>query len=77
MWIGISIAMHSFPSIGDAKSILKISKKRETSIFVKIIGGPIIVFIYLLSIGSVFWLDLLYGILIINFLPELIIKILV
>jgi len=61
-WLGISIAMHSFPSTGDAASIWKSIWKKETGVLLKLIGTPIVALIYICSIGSFFWLDLLYGI---------------
>lgn len=61
-WLGISIAMHSFPSTGDAKSMWKAIKEPGTSILTRIVGTPIIGLIYLGAAGSVIWLDLVYGV---------------
>ena len=61
-WLGISIAIHSFPSTGDAKSMWKAIKEPGTSILTRIVGAPIIGLIYLGAAGSVFWLDLFYGV---------------
>ena len=74
IWVGVSIAMHSFPSTGDAKGIWKEVRSNQTSILTKIIGAPIVLFIYIGAIGSAFWLDLAYGIAVVAFLPNLIIK---
>lgn len=62
MWLAISIAMHSFPSVGDAVSIWHGIWKQPSSILTRIIGTPLIAIIFLGAIGSIFWLDLLYGI---------------
>lgn len=76
IWLGVSIAMHSFPSTGDAKSIWQAIKSKETPLIAKIIGAPIVLLIYIGAAGSVIWLDLAYGIVVVTFLPNLIIKLL-
>jgi hypothetical protein len=62
VYLGVSIAMHAFPSTGDGKAIWQTLKESDTSLFVKIIGYPIIGLIYLGSLGSFFWLDVAYGV---------------
>jgi hypothetical protein len=76
IWLGVSIAMHSFPSTGDAKSIWKSVWNRETPVLTRIIAAPVVGIIYLCAIGSIFWLDLLYGIFVAAFIPNLIVKLL-
>lgn len=76
IYLGVSIAMHAFPSTGDADAIWQHIKDKSTSIWVKIFGYPIIGLIYLGSLGSFFWLDLLYGIGVAIGLPNLLIAIL-
>jgi hypothetical protein len=73
IYLGVSIAMHAFPSTGDAKAILNDLKEAETSILVKIVGYPVIGLIYVGSLGSFFWLDLLYGIGVAIGFPKLIV----
>ena len=68
-WLGVSIAMHSFPSTGDAKSILATVKAPGVPAHTKLWAYPVIGLIYLGALGSVFWLDLGYGILIAGILP--------
>jgi len=65
--------MQTFPSTGDAKAILNDLKESETSIWVKIIGYPVIGLIYVGSLGSFFWLDLLYGVGVAIGFPKLIV----
>lgn len=72
-WLGVSIAMHSFPSTGDAKSIWSSIRQKETSLLVKIIGTPIVGLIYLCAVGSIVWLDLIYGIGVAIFIPNILI----
>ncbi len=75
IWLGVSIAMHSFPSTGDAKSIWSSVRSKKTSIWSKIIATPIVGLIYVGAVGSVFWLDFLYGLGVAMFIPKLLIKI--
>ena len=73
IYLGVSIAMHAFPSTGDADAIWGTLKEKDTPFWIKIIGYPIVGIIYLGSIGSFFWLDLVYGVAIAIGLPNLLI----
>jgi len=75
IYLGVSIAMHAFPSSGDANAIWQHVKDKQTSLWVKIVAYPVVGLIYLGSLGSFFWLDLLYGIGIAVGLPNLVIAI--
>ena len=61
IWLGVSIAMHSFPSTGDANSMLSIVKTGKSSFFLKVVLCPIVGLIYVGAIGSVIWLNFIYG----------------
>lgn len=61
VWLGVSIAMHAFPSTGDAQSIWQSIKHEGAPLVVRALATPIVVLIYLGAFGSIFWLDLLYG----------------
>ena len=74
IWLGVSIAMHSFPSTGDAKSIWEAVSSKSTPIMVRLVATPIVGFIYLGAAGSFFWLDLAYGVAIAMFFPDLVIS---
>jgi hypothetical protein len=76
MYLGVSIAMHAFPSTGDANSIWEMMKREDTRWWVKLIGYPTVGLIYLGSIGSFVWLDLIYGIGVAIGLPNLIVYLL-
>jgi len=77
LWLGISILMHAFPSTGDAKSLVQtVLKNKEVGVGAKIITAPFIGLIYLGAVGSVFWLDLIYGIAMSMLLPNFISSIL-
>jgi len=73
IYLGVSIAMHAFPSRGDANVIWEAIKEDNTPLWVKIIGYPVVGLIYIGSIASFFWLDLLYGIGVAVGFPNLII----
>jgi hypothetical protein len=76
IYLGVSIAMHAFPSTGDAQSIWKSLQESGTPVWVKIIAYPLVALIYVGALGSFFWLDLLYGIGVAVGLPHLIIALL-
>jgi hypothetical protein len=71
IWLGVSIAMHSFPSTGDARSIWAALKSPGTTILTKAIATPIVAIIYLGAVGSFFWLDLAYGVALALGMPHL------
>jgi hypothetical protein len=62
IWLAVSVATHSFPSTGDAKVIWSTVWDRRGAIIAKMATVPIVGFIYLGALGSVFWLDLAYGV---------------
>lgn len=74
IWLGISIAMHSFPSVGDAANIWKSVKHSDTPILVKILATPLVGLIYLCAIGSVVWLDFLYGMAVALLIPNILVS---
>jgi len=61
IWIAVSIAMHSFPSTGDASSIWQAVWEKGAPVSARLVGTPLVALIFAEAIGSVFWLDLLYG----------------
>ena len=77
LYLGVSIAKHAFPSTGDAQAIWTSLKEEGTPIWVKIDGYPVVGLIYLGALGSMFWLDFLYGIGVAVGLPHLIIAMMV
>ena len=62
LWLGLSVAMHAFPSTGDASSMWQEVWSPQSPVLAKLIATPLMVFIYLGAAGSVIWLDALYGI---------------
>jgi hypothetical protein len=75
IWLGVSIAMHAFPSTGDAKSIWQSVMSKPGFSMAKVIAAPIVGLIYIGALGSMFWLDLFYGIGVAFLIPKLLIAI--
>ena len=77
MYLAISIGAHAFPSTGDAASLWQsVVKSENVSWMAKAVVTPIVGFIYLGALGSIFWLDIIYGGAVALGLPYLLIKIL-
>jgi hypothetical protein len=62
IWLGVSIAMHAFPSTGDAKSLHAAMSQPGVPIGMKLVAYPIVGIIVLGAVGSFFWLDAIYGV---------------
>ena len=60
-WLGFSVAMHAFPSTGDASSMWHALRVPGTSWLLRLVGYPVIAIIYLGALLSVVWLDAIYG----------------
>jgi len=71
LWLGVSIAMHAFPSTGDARSLWAQVTRRGISFLWRLLFAPIILIIYLGALGSILWLDLFYGVGVALLLPKL------
>jgi hypothetical protein len=61
-WLGISIAMHSFPSSQDADNLWGYSKKAWRRNPLVLFGFPVIGLIKLGGLVRVVWFDLLYAV---------------
>lgn len=61
-WLGISIAMHSFPSSGDADKLWDYSKRSWKVTPLALMGFPIVVLIKIANLLSVVWFDFFYAI---------------
>jgi hypothetical protein len=73
LWLGLSIGMHAFPSIGDAYGLLQHAKKEiSASNPLAVLTYPLVWIIYLANMLRVVWVDLLYGLAIGLGLPALI-----
>ncbi len=74
IWLGVSIAMHAFPSTGDAKAMWQAMWSNGSSAPAKLIGTPLLILIYAGALGSIFWMDAIYGISVAMLLPKLLIN---
>lgn len=75
LYLGMAIGMHAFPSTGDAAVVWNtICRGEDVPLWLKIITVPIVGLIYLGALGSVMWLDLIYGMGVAFGLPILIVK---
>lgn len=74
IWLGVSIAMHAFPSTGDGAAMWVSIKQPGVSWLARLLVAPLVGFIFLFSIGSMFWLDAIYGGLVVMALPYLLIR---
>lgn len=77
VWLGVSIAMHSFPSIEDSKNMWKAVWDKRTPIISKLLALPIVAIMYICSLGSVVWLDLVYGVFLAMAIPYVLIQMLI
>ncbi|HEY3272879.1 MAG TPA: DUF3267 domain-containing protein [Methanocella sp.] len=62
IWLGLSFAIHAFPSDGDAGSLWAHSKRMWRKNPVALIGFPLVIIIMLVNLLRFFWIDLIYGV---------------
>ena len=62
VWLSFSIALHAFPSSGDADSLRDEVRSPDVGLFAKLVLVPVVAMIRLTGIGSRVWLDLLYAV---------------
>ena len=72
MWLGFSIALHAFPSSGDADSLWNEVKSPDVGLIAKLVLVPVVGLIRLAGIGSRVWLDVLFAVTVVA-LPPLIV----
>ena len=70
LWLAISIAMHSFPSTGDADSIMNAIWSQGAPITARLLGTPLVLVLRLGAACSVIWLDAIYGFILVVGLPR-------
>ena len=66
LWLGISVAMHSFPSKGDAKNLWKETNEHIKNNFFAVLGYPFVIIIFAADILRIVWFDLIYAIFLIK-----------
>ena len=73
LWLGVSIGMHAFPSTQDAKVLWSQATAAARRLNpLAVLSLPLVVVIYAANVGSIFWLDFIYGLAIGLGLPELV-----
>lgn len=70
IWLGVSIAMHAFPSIQDAKGMWRVVRDPQAHPLTRAAALPLVALVGLGAIGSVVWLDVIYGFAVVRLLPE-------
>lgn len=65
LWLAFSIALHAFPSGGDADALWDDVTSREVSLFAKLLLVPVVALIRLAGLGAQLWLDALYAMLVV------------
>jgi hypothetical protein len=76
IWLGVSIAMHSFPSTGDARTLRTAVSAAGVPVGVKMAAYPVVGLIYVGAIGSFIWLDAIYGVGVALALPKFLVTLL-
>lgn len=61
IWLGVSIAMNSFPSSADAKNLWKESNKHVKHSVIAVIGYPLVLIIWVINLFRIIWFDLFYA----------------
>jgi hypothetical protein len=72
LWLGFSIALHAFPSSGDADALWDDVRSSEVGFFAKLLLVPVVGLIRLTGLGAQVWLDALYAMAVVA-LPPLVI----
>jgi hypothetical protein len=73
IWLGGSVAINSFPSSIDAKSLWRDTNRHIQNNILAITGYPFVLLIWLANRLTVIWFDVIYAILVYNIihLPEI------
>ena len=61
LWLAVAIAMHAFPSFGDAESFLDAVWAKGSGFFAKLLGTPVAVILFLGAFLGNYGLDLVFG----------------
>ena len=65
LWLGFSIALHAFPSSGDADALWDDVTSREVGFCAKLLLVPTVGLIRLTGLGARVWLDVLYAVVVV------------
>ena len=76
IWLGVSVAVHSFPTFKDAEEVKNSMTANRNPAWVQSMGLPLSALIYLGAIGSIVWLDVIYALIVVVGIPILFFEIL-
>ena len=76
IWLGVSVAVHSFPTFRDAEAVRNSMMAAHNPMWVQSMGAPLAGLMYLAAIGSIFWLDVVYALTVVVGMPILFFEIL-
>lgn len=71
-WLGISIAMHAFPSSGDADNLWRSSKRALRHNPLAVLGFPAVILIKIADALSIIWFDLVYAIALLELISKVV-----
>lgn len=74
LWLGFSIALHAFPSGGDADALWDDVTSPEVGFMAKLLLVPVVGLIRLTGFGARVWLDALYAIVVVAVPPLVILS---
>jgi hypothetical protein len=77
LWLGFSIALHAFPSSGDADALWDDVRSREVGFCAKLLLVPVVGLLRLTGLGARFWLDCLYAMVVVALPPLMILSFMV
>jgi|GEM_PF-112645 len=66
MWLTLSFAMHAFPSFSEARMLMSKSAKSIKKNILAVLGLILSPLFFVIGILKIFWLDLLYGIMLVD-----------
>jgi hypothetical protein len=67
LWMAISVGMHAFPNTTDARSLWALAWESEDApLWTRVLSVPFVGAVYLGAFLRFFWLDLIYGLLVVG-----------
>jgi hypothetical protein len=69
LWFSFSIALHAFPSSGDADALWDDVRSSEVGFLARLLLVPVVGLIRLTGLGARYWLDVLYAIVVVAVPP--------
>ena len=76
IWLGVSVAVHSFPTFRDAEAVKNSMTAARNPTWVQSMGALLAALVYLGAVGSIIWLDVIYALIAVVGMPILFFEIL-